>query len=560
MGRKKSKIEKNGTYEANPADPLVSLIESIPEVKSQHDQCHQKREEIRKGPNPKTFNMADCIWQGLSPDLQNQVISQLNSFQKSKKSPSSQTPQYEGLQLAPFKLKSDKHQRQLEKFLVERMENILYPKGKEGLSVTHDHRLWHKLYRSQVGRNLIHTIASFCLEAEKKESTCHGQNKIWFNYSSTIRKENIEGLVHRDKSKEHFNRCLQAIPLICAEEEIYSQPSPCSGVEVSSTTYENACLVVRYIKGTRQVLIKLDHIDKAWNRLTSQKATGFEEVFSKNSDDFEIEKKALNLGSKEIAAAQTQDRKNLASLTEQEKEILEECARSYPSNKKVCDSYLMQEAESDKQMDEYSLRKYAMNEKIKRSLDEQNDPQNENLKQMLKEDGISEEQIEELLSQEDKVKELKERITRRYEKERGHLVEAMRKKFQEKTLRDAQEAQEKFNHLKETVQRRSQDYAHALHYANVVSAYLDLKLGDQVLGPHTQALQVELERSYFDTSDQRNPAGSAISPSPQKSYLDKLKEAHKDTTFKSHGQQQSKKYEVSGISLENLNTILNYLD
>ncbi len=587
---------KQGVYEKDENDSLERLVDSISELQGQHQACQSARE---KSNAPQDFNMGECLWNGsdsnqippLPESVQEKVIAKIEVQSDPSPGPKKTlNSQYESVGLSPSKLRTNKTMRQLQNYLHERLKQLMFDDDKSKVQAAQDHKIWHELYTSQLGRNIINVTSSFCLESESQpvytknsNGLCTQSSKIWFNNKPkdpNVRKKNIEKLSQsnggtKTKGHTHFNQCLSSLSLICGKEGIYSENSDKANAytgqdengkctknlhkEVTKSTYTNACLVIKYLKTSKQAMIQMKDINQGWKRLRNEQEQGFA-IASAQKADFKKDD-IINIASGEIAEGKTKDGQDLQSAANEEKSLLEKCAQEYDSMKNTCDKYLMDKEENFQQLDEYSLRKYAMSAKIKRDL--KNDPDGTHLKKMLLEDGVTEENIEKILAQdEEKIKNLKNKITNRYEKERDALIQAMQEKFNGKTLLDEEKsdpnkAKQKFEGLKKEAEEKPEYYAQTIHYSNVVSAYLELRDGDKTVGQNTAALDAELKKSVFDTSNPRAPASSATN-GVQSSYFEDLKKAREETV-ESSGSGYAEGYETGGVSIDTINTILNYL-
>ena len=596
--------EKTGVYSEDIDPRLGRLLDSVEGLQGQYRACQEER---KKSSSSQNFDMGGCLWNGkgqiapLGQDVRDEVMNKLSKGSEEGSSDDPKASRYEGVGLVNFKTKEDKVEQRLRDYLSERLKKVLFDDEKEGAKVVRDHKIWHDLYSSQLGRNILHTTSSFCLSSkalpvyQKRGDNCVISSNKWFDYrpnDENLHKENIESLGNpthwpsqgqeaqgngegQEETQEqvpsgfvHFSQCLSSLVAICAKEGFYnaSKNAYADGecqdkVHTRITegqTFKQSCVAVDYLKASRQMLIDLKNVDKGWQRLKKERPGGLR-VASKQRNEVEggLVNKVVNVSSGEIFEGELEDSKDNSTwqeVADEHAENLKKCRESSDAEDEECASLFIDKEQNFKMLDEYSLRRYAMSAKIGRDLS--NDENNENLKAMLLENGVSEERIEEILnSDEGQIEIIKARIARRSLHERDALIAAMRDKFNRRTLFEADQAESKIARLEEESRKRPLHYAQAVHYSNVVSAYISLREGDKRVGRNTAALAAELEQSVFDTS--RRPAGDGQAADWQGPYFENLKEAGQKAIDEGGGGQGD--YQFGSIDVDTINTLLRYL-
>ncbi len=577
--------EKKSAYSEDVDPRLGRLLDSVEGVKGQYQACRQLRQQSSA---PQNFKMGDCLWNGgpgippLDAKAREEVIKKLQVGEED----SGLVSRYEGVALANVRPGEDKVMRRLQDYLAERLKEVLFDEKQEGARVVRDHKIWHDLYTSQVGRNVLHATSTFCLMNQARPvylqgETCQQSSQLWFDYrpdDEEVRRQNIEKLgqeapQNSSRGFVHFSQCIASLAPLCAKEGLYAANSNAyaekgSGQQcryklnrkVSQQTFDQACVVVDYLKASKQMLISLQGVEKGWQRLRGER--GQLQVASQQRSNVEggLVNKVINVPSGQIAEGKvesSEDDSTWQEVADEHAEELQKCAGN--AEDETCAAHLLEGEENFKVLDEYSLRRYAMNAKINQDLSDDSDHQN--LKAMLLESGTSEERVEEILKgDEAQIVALKARIARRAQRERDALTQAMREKFNRRTLFGADEAAQKFAALESEARRQPSHYAQAVHYSNVVAAFVSLREGDKKVGQNTAALAAELEQSVFDTS--RRPAGGAsgqTSDQTSDAYFKNLKKVGQNIVAEGEGQANGGDQQFGQISIETINTLLGYL-
>lgn len=554
--------EKQGVYVETSEDqnPLQRLVENNPLIQGRFKTCEGIRalEAKRDSSILETFDMGKCLWEGrgnlqaLTPDQKSKIIAELEIQQDDGSTTGS--PKYESLDISTTKSTSDKTIKKLQDFLFQRLQKLMFEDNddKESHKVAQNHQIFHRLYNSQLGRNVINVMSDFCLQTKvidkvyksNKTKKCETVTVLKYISGDAQKKKNIQGLPNDLKAvaadpnaNVGFNNCIAQIANACGNlehwapkaGEFFDDAKECgdpnkTGDDIATVTNSDtgpqACLVTKHIKTTKQAMTQMAGINKAWKRLEDKNTQSGKQRFDgavskqKASDKFKVDD-VINVGSGEIKAAKVDD-ESLSDTTASETAFLKKCETNYAANKEACDKYLMKEEDNLKLQGEFSLRKHAMAEKIRMDLEK--DPNNAKLKSILEEKGMNEAKINAILSDKAKAEEAKKKITNQYAAERDNLVKAMRDRFNERTTfadknkTPEQVAQEKFASLKDKSEKRHQNYTDAVYYSNVVSSLIAVKTGSgtsaKIQGRNTRALAAELANSAYDPSG-RAPGSSA---------------------------------------------------
>ena len=208
--------------EAFPENLRKKLLENA-EVKEAFDLC--KSENICPNydcsSNSKYDNFDDCIWKNISTSTQKNLS---EVFAKQNLGPV-QAP-------ASIKKQTDPAMEKLRKYLRKRLQEALYgeaqEEGRKRKRVV-NHVAFIHLYESQVGKNVILVVSSYCFDAYSDNSSSDGKFKyliptdkqqIKVNRETNSRKlSELDPYGTNDKTSSsasvHWNRCIQVVQHIC---------------------------------------------------------------------------------------------------------------------------------------------------------------------------------------------------------------------------------------------------------------------------------------------------------------------------------------------------------
>lgn len=415
--------------------------------------------------------------------------------------------------LSNYKIEKSDAVKKLETYLGNKLEEALTKDAQEkGIKATSDHVIFYKLYRSQLGQNLIRQISSYCIYADE-DGFFPDPNGNEGDISSSLksnRQKNLDNLnelnANQDQSLAYkgFSTCIQNIGRSCQKNEKVQQGSTQyigltnpAGLEVIT-----ACELNRMMTSVKKSIEKTSDLITEFGNLEIGKS-----IQVKNANMTEVKISELtNMGSKELVADSGYEEES-KSIAEDIKNNCQSLAD--PSSDPNCKKYLTSKEDNDAIANENEFRNRALASKVKSDLAEsKNDI--ETIKKIYKEQGLSDEEFDKLLKKAEANTScntpedcLAQQINDRYENEQEAINNALRAKLK-KTEVDPDDASSGENALKglaEKYENAAQNLAEIYQYANVVSSFIDIDSGDgSEKMKNTAALSAELENNYFSAA------------------------------------------------------------
>ena len=315
---------------------------------------------------------------------------------------------------------------EMEKFLYEQMKEILF---KDGTQVV-DQIEFFKLHKTQTSKEILLAFSQFCM-----------------NYDASCKRlkpeeEAKKVLASPRKTQEDWAKCFSKIPVLC---EKGNADSECT---------QQACLVVNFVKRSRNHLVKVNELHQKITDYSSSPTTeitsGVDVYRSKKNVDI------LAYGSEDIG------KKVEVATIQQENFFKEKCNQeNYESHKKECDAILMKKSDETikAEITEYGIKAEHFTETLKSDTDLK-----EKITKHLAEEGRTKETIESLTKDEEALKKTREVILSKYEKEKAALIEKLNNELaqnQKKTEKNSFSAAEKTTQTKDLIR-----------YNNIVSGLL----------------------------------------------------------------------------------------
>jgi len=539
----------------------TTLFIEIPELKERKDKCIEamKKDESIIFPDCLIYGTEDGYLGPITPEQKEKMVKLLE--EKSK-----DLPEYEGLEILRIKKKVDPAIKKLGEFYFKRLNENLYGTHEEGKKLYVSHSAFFEIYKSQVSKNLIESLSSYCIEAEKGKAFIISNDK---EKRSDIRKKNIRRLQEIEGKDQDavsvgykdWEICMQAIQNICYQTEYAHKKAKLTinytthltldkKYKVNPKDYDysrrRACSIVDYLKVARQTILKITEIQRLINYVDGDPEKGkkapvnwFKNLAGK--EDFKSTGKTYDdltsLTSGEIARSGfiEEDKKIRDKL---EKDCLEN------SNIKVCEEFLSEDIDENyKLAAEYAFKVEAMMEKI-----EQMEP--EELKKYLTEQGYSDERINEL---EKFQEELKTEIIERYQAEKEILVTQLWQDVEAKTLRVKEDKiiKDKIKAIAFEISNRGEEFTQLAHYNNIISGYLTVsgRKGDKGKVRNVGSIFREIDDSAY------NEEVEGFDDLGGKKRLEGMKKELEKAGIDQPGE----KREVEGLSINALNkAVLNY--
>jgi len=497
-------IETSGSKLTNisgtAADPLVKLTEQDP-IKGYIESCKNLK------PNQTQEEILNCVWEdNLTDDEKDQIFSLLNSNTENPERGS----EFD-VGIGNFKKEKSSATKVLENYLVKRLEEVMYgDEDKKNLKVARDHTDFYRIYQSQLGKNLITEMSSFCIYSDDKGEIPFSRLKdLQTNKQTNLDNLNqVDSKSGRTLSFKGYESCIIKISEYCEKGSKFT--SKLTDPVVSP------CELNRLMTAVKRALTKTEDLIDTFEKRGVERGIAMAEINDERIDIQDV----VNLGSQEIVSdsGYEEEMKKVAQ------EIKDNCVGvTDPEDDPICEKYLTKKTENDEIILEYKLRNKALVEKVKKRLET---PTEENLKAVLKEQGLSDEEYEELkLKVQNELASsaqscatiedcIKEKITNRYENERDQLGKSLQKRLESTQYDDSDEAtssgsESKLANLANSYDTSAESLAAIYQYSNIVSSFI--RIGSEDDGrTNTAALAAELESNYFsaDSSGGRETASN----------------------------------------------------
>jgi hypothetical protein len=554
------KEEAFGVVKQNEQDTLESVLE-IEGVADHVATCEQEEDPKDR------VKVMDCLWKKIEgTSLEKEVTDQLKF--KDQQGDKKNQSQFSALEGNSAIQKNDKALAKLEDFLQDRLTEELY--GKDYLSKKNsrdvpkkfvDHQFYTDLFRSQLGKNAVTSITSYCLDSHPGTPLIAKKSDI-----KDIRAENLKSLSEKsDQIFSTFFACMGMIAKTCEcldDQGTYSisstqkgtckeEPDPNKRIPPPNTTKNSStdkhtfsvningvskskeydleesrnrsCEVTRYLRKLRGSITQVEAIQEQFRERAKSGVSYNLSNYQQVTDQEKKSNNIINIGSSEIY-----DVSGIKDLAKEEAELLEKCKGSeYQSNAEICDQYSIDEEESNKIFDEFSLRQDIIHKKIKDAVETEDDDQ---LAILLKEEGYNKEEVEKMLEGTDE--EIKEKMTsirNRFKKEKEALKNRLNKKLKKITRIKDDSGNIKMEGIKEHIEdikSRPERFRDLAHYTNVVYSQLEVRdSDDKKVGKNTEALKRELKFNSFG-GKARNLAtsGTTAPPNVSDDHIQKLEE------------------------------------
>jgi hypothetical protein len=523
-------------------DPMEKLL-SHQLIQPRYEKCQAFAEKDND------LVLGDCIWNGkgdpsdtdylkpLDPSTQQQIHDYLAQGKNNKKLKENTL---ESLDVSNLKRKQadDSANKRLHDFLTKEIEKTLYgninPNDGTRESVAR-HDSFNKLFKSQLGKNILFVISDTCMDAQISSDNKHIQIDNDPDKRRTVRKDNLKKLEQKvdDTDKDgkaietlgaykFWGNCMQLLPATCenVERDGSGNPKPKNpnnpkpgeflalmdadtntGFDSKDIKYTQgrACQAVRYIKDARQNLIAIDQINKQYKKLESE-GQGIALAVAKDED---IDK-ALTHSSKALGEAvnMEQDKiqfQNCVSYsTDNDGKVDESTVKV--NDTEQCKKYF---ASKDSGLDqksklaEYDLRRRTIASALDNATDEQ-------LKELLIEEGYTEEQAGQAIA--DDLDKIKEQIKTKYDRERDALVKSIHDEINNNTaangdtVNDGADA-EKLKLKAKEMEYKAERFKQLIHFNNIVTGFIDITDKNKKSVNNTGAMEAELEDSAFADQD-----------------------------------------------------------
>ena len=480
------------------ASEILPALLKDPAIAPRYETC--KEHQLK----PK-FDMGQCLWEG-TDGAGKQVLPPLSKGEREKIQ--KLIDGTAGADVTTTRIGDHPALKKLEQYYLKRLKKIIDPKDEKILA---DHTVFYKIHRSQLGKNVISALSSYCLDADGGNQYLIEQEE---DKREKIRKGNLKKLeIEKEvpgqekatsQGFQHWGRCAQQVKNICQNtcpqnetiKKYCCEENPCEQDELFEYSQRRACEVVDYIQAARQNLLALDQIDEGWKKRVDQGFAG-DIVTKVNIEEI------TNLTSKEIVEK--------SGYAQEQQKILQEmkdCVEKFDPKK--CQKFVGdRKEEGSTLLDEYSLRTRIIQQKIDDMKTAEN--KEDSLERYLKEEGYSKEEIAKMLDDDMNVEKLQEQIARRFKEKRAALQRSLKNKLEQTQVSKEQgEDAQKSNMtaLWSQAKKEQQRLGELVFFTNMISGFLEI--GDEegnILGTNSEALQQELKDSIFSASkDDSSPS------------------------------------------------------
>ena len=527
------------------SDPKLKNVFEHEKVKAFFDSCVTAHQSATKA-ETKTKEILDCVWNQLESDknLKEEVLSYLNDGSKTNE---------EGKDLRKASLinldkEESKTVQALRDFYNQKLEEALYGGPTRAGSLVHSHLAdqtdFLRLQKTQLGKNIVATLTSYCIEAdyvkkdnvtypliyEDKDKRSKSREK---NISSLNKFQNTDGTMKNSASYK-WSGCIASVQHMCHQVKFKEEDSKgnmtdntdyiklkdkLSSTEVTEKdlayTKQRACEVTEYIIKARTSLGAIDQTMEKFekHRVNNIGATRtYSEVSGKgNSSSID---ELTSITSKELIANNSGN--SYAKANKEELDELSECMdleKDKIINPEACKKFLNTNQEDDARAIIQMKAEKEKRAQLLATLIEEKDT--EKIKELLLSDGYEEAEAEKLaqrvIDDKDGMALL---IQNRYENRMDALIESTTKKMNAISVieinENNQEAINKLKDIKDNLKNKTKEFAELVHFNNIVTSYLDITDGDGKTAKNIASAKRELSGNIFsdEFSDQREEFNS----------------------------------------------------
>lgn len=367
-----------------------------------------------------------------------------------------------------------------------------------------DHRQFIDLYKSELGKTIISAFTSYCLETKPDSCACSKEEqkvcaedkaKCSCAASSCVisndpverkkdREANLKSLKSADlKSNSSdgikWNMCIGSVSKSC----IANPPA-----ELAETN-KRACLIMDYVKSARKNIMVADTQKTFYDELNSVQTAniagnmkGITDLKKTSSDAI------LEMSSNDVKTA-------MEKPMNSKLKDLEGCYKNgVIVNAKACEKYLsVNKDENDTALAELGMRQIAQ-EGI---LEEELSSSDQKVRDYLKEEGFSKQEIETMTADKKSIEQVKKEILERYASQKAAIVKEMSERIADKTsatdgkIESNESNLSKLDKIKKELESRSSDLQNLTYFNNVVSSYLEISDGKGTNSRNTASLFAE---------------------------------------------------------------------
>lgn len=543
-----------------------------PSAKVKYDRCKQL-----VGAATLNTDVSTCLWEGtytdkatgntvtdpnlaLSTSEQEQVAERLGSLKTGGRAPANDDKKFESQDLNFLqKAESEPAFKAIRDHMIKKLNETIYGDAERGKLKMADHRVFHELYKSQLSKNVIQAMSSYCLDADP------GNDFLVPGSSSSpdldsVRTSNLNILKDPTlvpdpnntgkqtvNGKINFDTCIRNLKHICYATANYAPrapntaSSPCASTPTAGggkgprcePEYDDsktrACNVVTYINQLKQNIVAVQKIEDRFNELEQgNKGQGLSlgggQQLEMNSRTENVEV-ITNMSSKEFV-----EESGFKDKLAEEQAEFEKCFENiqtdpslppdwkFTGDAETCKKFLNEnKEEASKFIAEADTRTRALEVDLKKTLAED---EQKGVESYLKDQAYTEEQIEQIKNDPAILADVRRQIENRYKAEREAYIKTLADKVKSRTMESdgdfANAANPDISKLEEIGNElvgRTKKYTELIHFNNIVSGYLETEDSQGNRGTNTTAAAMELENSAYDPNP-RSPAGTGAGSSP----------------------------------------------
>lgn len=450
----------------------VQKLIDIPGVKPIYDECKKDNESLLE-------NIPSCIWDKVKDkkDLKKAVMEAYATDNKSNsdgRSPASaKTNLSTSKQVVGINYESDPSVAALSEFYGKKLDEIIDPEKalkadeqKNNVLVSVRHDKFIDLYKSELGRTIVNAFTSYCIEGDPDECTATNLCTVSEDPEKREehRKKNIASLKGLDLNLESGDNkkwiaCVGNIGTVCN-----------SSRSDIPTSKQRACVIVDYVKAARKNLMVADKQIEFYKGLSKEGTTSIASNFKGMDENGKASSDAI------LSITKGDVEKSLKKSTEETKKEMAECYDDKSNtikNVEACKKFLSVNAEeNNKALAEFGMRQLAQEEILKEDI-----KSDERVKDYLKEEGYSDDDIAKLTENKESIEEIRKQIVDRFKNEKEAIIKEMAQKISDKTSTkdgavDASADLSKIQKIRNSISSRAEDLSNLVQFNNIISSYL----------------------------------------------------------------------------------------
>ncbi len=469
-------------------------------------------------------DVMDCLWDddGLTAEKKEEIYKALE-IAKDNEEVNYQAP------VANYKTEDSAAIKTLEAYMQKKLEEALYDDDKGKIKPVDDHTIFLKLYKSQLGKNLINQVSAFCIYADPNgtgyvPAPSEGK-KLAFYKETNLANLGKVGVISQKTGEEGssafigFSACIGNIGNLC-RKDFRANGNELQFVEANHPNIKeeslpvSACEVNKMMTSIKSAIAATDELVEGFEDLNEGNKNN--SLLPENMSTKKIDTNSIvNIGSKELI----EDSGYKGKLEDLSNEIKEKCSDPANLTSEECKKYFTSAEDNEKLKLEADFRNKALAAKVEEDVEAANGDV-EGLRKIFKSQGLSDEEFDKLVESaannqngDTPFDYLKKKITAQYNNERDQLRKSLNDKleltkvdYQDETKNTAGTADKLAQHYLDSAENLAQVY----QYANIVSSFIEVEKGGEKTR-NSSALAAELDSNYFeaDPSGNRGVASSS---------------------------------------------------